>query len=90
MTGVVEPPALVLFTTTSCGTCEGARDVVRSVCGPDGFVEVSWEKNADALATAGIDEVPLTVAVRRTGEVAVVLRGTPTARAVRVAKWRAR
>ena len=67
---------VVLFSSTSCGTCEAARAVVAAVH-PE-FQERSWEADADALTAAGIDEVPLTVVVGRGGRARAVFRGTPS------------
>ena len=68
---------VVMFTSSSCATCADARSVADRVLGAVGYEERSWEQDADALAAAGVDEVPLTVIVNRRGRVRAVLRGRP-------------
>ena len=82
-------PGIVLFTSSSCGTCGDARTVVERVLGPDGYVERSWEADPESLTAAGVDEVPLTVIVGTHG-VRTVLRGTPSPLRLRYERWLAR
>ena len=68
---------VVLFTSATCRSCADARAVADRVLGAGGYEERTWESDAEALATAGVDEVPLTVVVGRRGVVRAVLRGEP-------------
>ncbi len=78
----------ILFTSDTCPTCVEARAVLDRILGPDGYTEHRWEDNADALAAAGIDEVPLTVVVGRGRRVRAVMRGVPHPNRVRAERIR--
>lgn len=78
----------VVFTSETCPTCLEARAVLDRVLGPDGYVEQRWEDDADALAAAGIDEVPLTVVLGRGRRVRAVIRGVPSSARLRAERIR--
>lgn len=83
-------PGLVLFTSATCPTCVDARAVADRVLGRGSYREWPWEDNPDALATAGIDEVPLIAVIGRGGRVRSILRGVPHPFRLRVERIRSR
>lgn len=65
-TGSLEP-GIYLFTSSSCPTCESARDRLRRQVGEEGFEELSWESHPDIFIDSGVDAVPALVVVRSSG-----------------------
>ncbi len=62
--------AVVVFTEATCHTCAAALQLARSVAGLNrAVVEIEYGANRELHAQLGIDAVPTTVVVQRSGAV---------------------
>jgi hypothetical protein len=75
---------VVLFTSTTCASCEEARRAVRSVLGDRGFREITYEAEPEAFATNRIRRVPTLASVEPGGD-GWKAEGIPSARMLR--RW---
>lgn len=80
-------PGIVLFTSSDCVSCAGARRVVTSLGHP--VREVTWELEPSIMEQAGVEAVPLTAVVDGRGEVTWLGTGVPRKGALERAARRA-
>lgn len=60
-------PGIHFFSSSSCLECDPARAVLVEHVGAEGFVEHKWEQESDLFDRLGIDGVPATLRVDRSG-----------------------
>lgn len=72
---LVSNPGLVLFTSTDCASCAGARRVVTSLGVP--VREVTWELEPAVMERIGVEAVPLTAVVDHGGTAVWLGTGVP-------------
>ena len=78
---------VVVFTSTGCANCKAALAVAESL--DVDIREVTWELEPGAFEAAGIEAVPLTVVVGKSGDIELVATGVPRKSALRRAAARA-
>lgn len=67
---------LVLFSSSDCSSCARVRDRISTLAGPDVAIrEVDHRSEPELHRRYGIDTVPLTVLVDRSGEVGLAVLG---------------
>jgi hypothetical protein len=69
-------PGVYLFTSRTCGDCDGARLRLGGRLGAGGFTEVEWEMEPELFNELAIDRVPSTLVVSPDGR-GVWAEGTP-------------
>lgn len=76
-------PAVLLFTSGGCDSCEPARRLVEREAGAWPVRELSFEEDPERFTEAGVDAVPLVTVVDRDGRVVGQFAGVPDRRAFR-------
>ena len=61
------------FSAETCATCEQARAKLDSTLGVGGFEEFTWEREPEAFAAYGVEEVPAVMVVDESGRGRVYL-----------------
>jgi hypothetical protein len=64
------------FSAATCATCEQARAKLDSTLGVDGYEEFTWEREPEAFAEYGVEQVPAVMVVDEGGR-GRVYRGQP-------------
>lgn len=75
-------PGVVLFTSSTCSTCDEVRELVRRWSGPDGHREIGWESDPEAFERYAIARVPSVAVLDDRGE-GHLWEGTPPRRPIR-------
>ena len=73
-------PAVVVFTSASCGECGPVLEMVAASAGKRLVREVRFEEQPDLFERAGVGAVPLTVVVTAGGRVIEQFAGMPPSR----------
>jgi hypothetical protein len=55
------------FSSTTCSSCDRARDKLNSRFGEDGYIEFSWERDPEAFDTHRIGQVPALLIISEGG-----------------------
>lgn len=60
-------PGVYFFSSSTCATCEDARDKLDARLGTDGYTEYAWEDNPGPFGDFDVDAVPAVVILEEGG-----------------------
>lgn len=78
-------PGVYLFSSSTCSTCDRARDKLGSRLGGDAYREYVWEDHAELFSDLAIDVVPAVLVVGESGA-ARLYHGQPDRALARMGK----
>lgn len=62
-----KPPGVYFFSSSTCPTCEQARDKLDARLGEDGYTEYAWENDPGPFGNFDVDAVPTVVILEEGG-----------------------